>query len=68
MKFVRDVRIVEKALGEGVKRVLESEVPIREKLRGSENATSVTTVEESAIEMDEVSSTRSGGPTAVKVN
>jgi N-acetylneuraminate synthase len=32
-RLVRDVRAVESALGDGVKRVYESEVPIREKLR-----------------------------------
>jgi len=42
MKFVRDARIIEKALGDGVKRVLESELPIREKLRGVENSTTVS--------------------------
>lgn len=32
-KLVRDVRIVEKAMGDGVKKVYESELPNREKLR-----------------------------------
>lgn len=32
-RLVRDVRIVERALGDGVKRVYESELPILEKLR-----------------------------------
>lgn len=32
-RIVRDVRVVESAMGEGVKRVFESEIPIREKLR-----------------------------------
>lgn len=32
--LARDVRIIEKALGDGVKRVYESEIPIRKKLRG----------------------------------
>jgi len=32
-RMVRDVRAVETALGDGVKRVYESEIPIREKLR-----------------------------------
>ena len=42
IKFVRDARIIEKALGDGVKRVLESELPIRAKLRGVENTTVVS--------------------------
>ena len=33
-RLVRDIRVVEAALGDGVKRVFESEVPIRAKLRG----------------------------------
>jgi len=41
IRFVRDVRIIEDALGDGVKRVLESELPIRAKLRGEENSTMV---------------------------
>lgn len=32
-QMVRDIRAIEKAIGDGVKRVYESEVPIREKLR-----------------------------------
>ena len=32
-RLVRDIRTVESALGDGVKRVFESELPIREKLR-----------------------------------
>lgn len=32
-RMVRDIRTVEAALGDGIKRVYESEVPIREKLR-----------------------------------
>lgn len=33
MRLVRDVRIIEQALGDGVKKVYDSEVPIRKKLR-----------------------------------
>lgn len=33
MRLVRDIRVVEKALGDGIKKVYPSEVPIREKLR-----------------------------------
>jgi N-acetylneuraminate synthase len=33
MRLVRDIRVVEKALGDGVKRVYDSEIPIRQKLR-----------------------------------
>lgn len=33
-KLVRDIRIVEQALGDGIKKVYESEIPILEKLRG----------------------------------
>lgn len=33
MRMVRDIRTIETALGDGVKRVYDSEVPIREKLR-----------------------------------
>ena len=33
MRLVRDIRVVEKAMGDGIKRVYESEVPIRKKLR-----------------------------------
>jgi len=32
-RLVRDIRVVEQAMGDGVKRVYDSEVPIREKLR-----------------------------------
>ena len=32
-RLVRDIRVIESALGDGVKRVYESELPIREKLR-----------------------------------
>ena len=32
-RLVRDIRVIEAALGDGVKRVYESELPIREKLR-----------------------------------
>jgi len=32
-RLVRDIRVFEKALGDGVKRVYESEIPIRKKLR-----------------------------------
>jgi N-acetylneuraminate synthase len=32
-RLVRDIRVVERALGDGVKRVHESELPVREKLR-----------------------------------
>lgn len=35
MRLVRDVRTIEKALGDGVKRVYESELPIMSKLRRS---------------------------------
>jgi N-acetylneuraminate synthase len=33
IRLVRDVRAIERAFGDGVKRVYKSEVPIREKLR-----------------------------------
>jgi N-acetylneuraminate synthase len=33
-RLVRDIRVIEDSLGDGVKRVYDSEVPIREKLRG----------------------------------
>lgn len=33
-KLVRDIRVIEKALGDGVKKVYDSELPIRKKLRG----------------------------------
>lgn len=32
-RLIRDIRVVEQALGDGVKKVYDSEVPIREKLR-----------------------------------
>lgn len=33
-RLVRDIRVVEAAMGDGVKRVYESELPVRKKLRG----------------------------------
>ena len=33
LRLVRDIRVIERAMGDGVKRVYESEVPIRQKLR-----------------------------------
>jgi len=33
MRLVRDIRIIEEAMGDGVKKVYDSEVPIRQKLR-----------------------------------
>ena len=33
IRLVRDIRVIEKAIGDGVKRVYESELPIRQKLR-----------------------------------
>jgi len=33
MRLVRDIRIIEKANGDGIKRVYDSEMPVREKLR-----------------------------------
>jgi len=33
IRLVRDIRVIEAALGDGVKRVYDSEVPIRKKLR-----------------------------------
>ncbi len=33
MRLVRDIRLVEKAMGDGVKRVIEREVPVMKKLR-----------------------------------
>lgn len=33
-RLVRDIRVIERALGDGVKKVYESELPIRKKLRG----------------------------------
>jgi N-acetylneuraminate synthase len=35
MRLVRDIRVIEDAIGDGVKRVYESELPIRAKLRRS---------------------------------
>jgi N-acetylneuraminate synthase len=32
-RLVRDIRVIEQAMGDGVKRVYESEIPIRKKLR-----------------------------------
>ena len=33
-KLVKDIRAVERALGDGVKKVYDSEIPSRDKLRG----------------------------------
>ena len=33
MRLVRDIRVIERALGDGVKRVYDSEVPVMNKLR-----------------------------------
>ena len=33
MRLVRDIRVIESALGDGVKKVYDSELPIRKKLR-----------------------------------
>ena len=38
MRLVRDIRLVEMALGDGVKRVIEREVPIMKKLRRVDTA------------------------------
>ena len=38
-RLVRDVRVIEQALGDGVKRVYDSEIPIRKKLRRAPGAT-----------------------------
>lgn len=35
MRLVRDIRVIEAAMGDGEKRVYESELPLREKLRGA---------------------------------
>ena len=43
-KLVRDIRVIEQALGDGEKRLLESEIPIRSKLRGDVNTTARVTV------------------------
>jgi N-acetylneuraminate synthase len=32
-RLIRDIRVIEKAMGDGVKRVYDSELPIRKKLR-----------------------------------
>ena len=40
MRLVRDIRLVETAMGDGVKRVIEREVPIMKKLRRVDNAES----------------------------
>ena len=34
LRLVRDIRVIEAAMGDGVKRVYESELPVRKKLRG----------------------------------
>ena len=34
VRLVRDVRVIERAMGDGVKKVYDSEMPIRKKLRG----------------------------------
>jgi N-acetylneuraminate synthase len=33
MRLVRDIRLIEKSMGDGVKRVLPRELPIMDKLR-----------------------------------
>lgn len=33
MRLVRDIRVIEKAIGDGIKKVYESELPIKDKLR-----------------------------------
>jgi hypothetical protein len=33
MRVIRDIRLVETALGDGVKKVLPSEIPVMQKLR-----------------------------------
>ncbi len=33
MRLVRDIRVIEKALGDGIKRVYEAEIPLKERLR-----------------------------------
>lgn len=33
-RLVRDIRVIEEALGDGIKRVYESELPVRKRLRG----------------------------------
>jgi hypothetical protein len=37
MRLVRDIRVVERAMGDGIKRVYESEKPIRDRLRRVSN-------------------------------
>jgi N-acetylneuraminate synthase len=34
MRLVRDIRVIERAMGDGVKQVWDSELPIRKRLRG----------------------------------
>ena len=34
-ELVRDIRVIEKCFGSGEKKILESEIPIRKKLRGN---------------------------------
>ena len=36
-RMVRDIRVVEEAIGDGVKRILDAEVPIAAKLKRSED-------------------------------
>jgi N-acetylneuraminate synthase len=38
IRLVRDIRVIERALGDGVKRVYESELPVRQKLRRVQGA------------------------------
>ena len=35
IRLVRDIRVIERALGDGIKKVYDSEIPIRKKLRGN---------------------------------
>lgn len=35
LRLVRDIRVIEKAMGDGIKHVYETELPIRKKLRGN---------------------------------
>ncbi len=35
MRLVRDIRVIESALGDGVKKVYDDELPILKRLRGS---------------------------------
>lgn len=39
MRLVRDIRVIETALGDGVKKVYDSELPVRKKLRGERRET-----------------------------